>query len=166
LARHSRHQPDRSRRGARRLHLEAPDPAQPPGIRIRKRRRVRPRIAENVVMPDLRSRLNHTPKPLGFGTSGRRGLIADLTQIEIYINVTAELEYLLSLSPEDGGITRNDDFYYALDLRPSSPVLMEAVAQAIEDAGMRGLSLGQIPTPALMHYALSQGKASIMITGS
>jgi len=117
-------------------------------------------------MPDLRSRLNHTPKPLGFGTSGRRGLIADLTQLEIYINVTAELEYLLSLSPEDGGITRNDDFYYALDLRPSSPVLMEAVAQAIEDAGMRGLSLGEIPTPALMHYALSQGKASIMITGS
>ena len=117
-------------------------------------------------MPDLRSRLNHTPKPLAFGTSGRRGLITDLTQLEIYINVTAELEYLLSLSPEDGGIHRGDDFYYALDLRPSSPLLMEAVTQAIEDAGMRGVSLGQIPTPALMYYALSQRKASIMITGS
>ncbi len=117
-------------------------------------------------MPDLRSRLNHAPNPLGFGTSGRRGLIADLTQLEIYINVTAELEYLLSLSPQDGGIRRGDDFYYALDLRPSSPTLMEAVAQAIEDAGMRGVSLGQIPTPALMYYALLHGKASIMITGS
>jgi phosphomannomutase len=117
-------------------------------------------------MPDLRSRLDHTPKPLGFGTSGRRGLIANLTQLEIYINVTAEIEYLLSLQPEEGGIRRGDDFYYALDLRPSSPSLMEAVAQAIEDSGMRGLSLGHIPTPALMHYALSHGKASIMITGS
>ncbi|HEY4089045.1 MAG TPA: phosphomannomutase [Bryobacteraceae bacterium] len=117
-------------------------------------------------MPDLHSSLNYAPKPLGFGTSGRRGLIADLTQLEIYINVTAELEYLLSLSPEDGGIRPGDDFYYALDLRPSSPRLMEAVAQAIEDAGMRGISLGQIPTPALMYYALAQGKASIMITGS
>ncbi len=117
-------------------------------------------------MPDLRSQLNHAPTPLGFGTSGRRGLIAHLTQLEIYINVTAELEYLLSLSSEDGGIHPDDDFYYALDLRPSSPQLMEAVAQAIEDAGLRGVSLGQIPTPALMYYALSHGKASIMITGS
>lgn len=97
-------------------------------------------------MPDLRSQLNHVPRPLGFGTSGRRGLIADLTQLEIYINATAELEYLLSLSPEHGGVRRGDDFYYALDLRPSSPLLMEAVAQAIEDAGMRGISLGLIPT--------------------
>ncbi|HVW07960.1 MAG TPA: hypothetical protein VHC90_05230 [Bryobacteraceae bacterium] len=117
-------------------------------------------------MPDLRSRLDHTPKPLGFGTSGRRGLIVDLTQLEIYINVTAELEYLLSLAPEHGGIQPGDDFYYALDLRPGSPTLMEAVAHAIEDGGMRGISLGQIPTPALMYYALRQGKASIMITGS
>jgi len=117
-------------------------------------------------MPDLRSQLNHVPKPLGFGTSGRRGLIADLTQLEIYINATAELEYLLSLSLEHGGVRRGDDFYYALDLRPSSPLLMEAVAQAIEDAGMRGISLGLIPTPALMYYALSRGRASIMITGS
>jgi phosphomannomutase len=117
-------------------------------------------------MPDLRSRLNHTPNPLGFGTSGRRGLTADLTQLEIYINVTAELEYLFSLRPEEGGIRRGDDFYYALDLRPSSPALMEAVAQAIEDAGMSGISLGRLPTPALMYYALAQSRASIMITGS
>jgi phosphomannomutase len=117
-------------------------------------------------MPDLRASLHYDPKTLSFGTSGRRGLIADLTQLEVYINVTAEIEYLLSLAPEAGGIRRGDPFYYALDLRPSSPLLMEAVAQAIEDAGMRGVSLGRIPTPALMYYALPQGNASIMITGS
>ena len=117
-------------------------------------------------MQDLRSHLNHVPRPLGFGTSGRRGLIADLTQHEFFFFVFVVFVFLLSLSTEDGGIHRAHDFYYALDLRPSSPVLMDAVAQAIEDAGMRGISLGQIPTPALMYFALSKGKASIIITGS
>ncbi len=118
------------------------------------------------VMESLRSRLNYTPRELQFGTSGRRGLIVDLTQLEIYINVTAELEYLQSLDPEAGGIRRESDFYYAVDLRPSSPVLLEAVEQAIADAGMRGINLGQIPTPALMFCAVAAKCASIMVTGS
>ena len=117
-------------------------------------------------MPTLRSQLNHIPKQLQFGTSGRRGLIVDLTQLEIYINVTAEVEYLLSLAPEDGGIHKGDDFYYATDLRPSSPLLCEAVERALTDSGMRTVNLGQIPTPALMSYALGKGCASIMVTGS
>jgi phosphomannomutase len=114
----------------------------------------------------LRSNLNYTPKALQFGTSGRRGLIVDLTQLEIYINVTAEVEYLLSLAPDDGGIRKSDDFYYATDLRPSSPQLCEAVERALTDAGMRVVNLGKIPTPALMYYALSERCASIMVTGS
>lgn len=117
-------------------------------------------------MPNLRSQLNHTPKPLQFGTSGRRGLIAHLTQLEIYINVTAEVEYLLSLARDDGGIRPGDDFYYATDLRPSSPQLCEAVERALDDAGMRVVNLGRIPTPAIMYYALGKGCASIMVTGS
>ncbi len=117
-------------------------------------------------MPTLRSKLSHTPNPLQFGTSGRRGLILDLTQLEIYINVTAELEYLQSLAPEDGGVRRGNDFYYALDLRPSSSMLCEAVERAVADAGMHGVNLGRIPTPALMHFALNKGCASIMVTGS
>ena len=43
----------------------------------------------------LRSRLAYEPRELKFGTSGRRGEIKDLTQLEVYINVTAELEFLL-----------------------------------------------------------------------
>ena len=41
-------------------------------------------------MPTLLSQLNYTPKELQFGTSGRRGLIVDLTQLEIYVNVIAD----------------------------------------------------------------------------
>ena len=117
-------------------------------------------------MSTLRAHLNHSPNELRFGTSGRRGLIADLTQLEIYINVTAEIEYLQSLPPEEGGVGKGAEFYFALDLRPSSPHLCEAVEQAVDDSGMRGVNLGRIPTPALMLHALSKNCASIMVTGS
>src|ERR1700753_4508970 len=68
----------------------------------------------------LRSRLNSEPQELGFGTSGRRGKVVDLTQLEVYLNALAELEYLQSLKPAEGGIRRGDPFYFAYDLRPSS----------------------------------------------
>jgi phosphomannomutase len=45
----------------------------------------------------LRSRLNYEPQVLGFGTSGRRGKVVDLTQLEVYLNALAELQYLQSL---------------------------------------------------------------------
>ena len=117
-------------------------------------------------MSTLRSRLVRDPHPLAFGTSGRRGLIADLSQLEVCINVTAELEYLLSLPHERGGILPGDEFFYALDLRPSSRQLAAAVSYAIGNAGLRPVNLGFIPTPALMHYAMSQRCGSIMVTGS
>src|SRR5438552_1699488 len=114
----------------------------------------------------LRSALTYTPRELAFGTSGRRGRVADLTQLEIYINALAELEYLQSIAPEDGGIVRGQEFYLAYDLRPSSPRIGQAIERAIRDAGMRPVNLGTIPTPALAYYALSRHRASIMVTGS
>src|SRR5580658_3784570 len=113
---------------------------------------------------NLREQLDHEPVPLKFGTSGRRGLIADLTQLEVYLNALAELEYLQSLPRAEGGLARGEDFFFACDLRPSSsafvpghPVrgeLAQAIAQAITDAGMIPVFLGFIPTPALASYAL------------
>lgn len=47
--------------------------------------------------------LDHLPVVLGFGTSGRRGLLKDLTQLEIYINALAEIEYLKTLPPRMAG---------------------------------------------------------------
>jgi phosphomannomutase len=108
-------------------------------------------------MNDLKSHLTFEPPELRFGTSGRRGLITDLTQLEVYINALAELEYL-----NDPGV----EVYFACDLRPSSPRLAEAIVQAIHDAGKRPVNLGFIPTPALTAYALRRGCGSIMVTGS
>ncbi|KAJ5669662.1 hypothetical protein N7462_010732 [Penicillium macrosclerotiorum] len=121
----------------------------------------------------LRSCLAYTPEPLNFGTSGRRGLVVHLTQLEIYTNVRAEIRYLQSLDPSEGGIRAGDDFYYAHDLRPSSTGiqngrggLCDAVRKAVEDGGMHPINLGAIPTPALTYFALKHGKGSIMVTGS
>ncbi|MEI7730842.1 MAG: hypothetical protein WCO56_14810 [Verrucomicrobiota bacterium] len=124
----------------------------------------------------LRSRLSYEPQALKFGTSGRRGEVIHLTQLEIYINALAELEYLRSLPAGEGGLRAGDPFYFAYDLRPSSSrfvpeqqgrgELAQAIAQAIQDAGLRPVNLGAIPTPALTCYALAQGCGSIMVTGS
>jgi phosphomannomutase len=127
--------------------------------------------------PDsLRAHLDYEPQPLKFGTSGRRGEVVHLTQLEIYIDVLAELEYLQSLPPANGGIDRGDAFYFAYDLRPSSTAFVpeqqgrgeicQAVQRAIRDAGMRPVNLGRTATPALTWYALSRAKGSIMVTGS
>ncbi len=124
----------------------------------------------------LRSRLTYEPKELQFGTSGRRGEVVHLTQLEIYINVLGELRYLQSLPVQDGGIVPCDDFYFGTDLRPSSTQYVEefggygeicqAAEWAIRDAGMRSVYLGKIPTPALASYAFARSKGSIMVTGS
>ncbi|TVY55587.1 Phosphomannomutase [Lachnellula cervina] len=122
----------------------------------------------------LRLHLAYTPQPLKFGTSGRRGEVVHLTQLEIYTNVVAEIRYLQSLPQSEGGITAGDDFYYAHDLRPSSTQLVDngrgglcqAVEQALKSTGMHPINLGAIPTPALTYWALKHGKGSIMVTGS
>ncbi len=128
------------------------------------------------MLNDLLSQLNYEPQPLKFGTSGRRGLVVDLTQLEVYINVRAELGYLQDLPPDHGGISRGEEFFFAYDLRPSSTAFVEdqrgrgEIAQAVECAilhsGMKPVNLGSIPTPALSFYAWSKNKGSIMVTGS
>ncbi len=127
-------------------------------------------------MDSLRSHLNYEPQVLGFGTSGRRGKVVDLTQLEVYLNALAELQYLQSLPPAAGGIKRGEEFYFAYDLRPSSSEfsseaegrgeIAQAIVEAIVDAGMQPVNLGRIPTPALASFALAHNKGSIMVTGS
>lgn len=129
-----------------------------------------------IALETLQSRLQYEPKILEYGTSGRRGLVTDLTQLEIYINALAELEYLQTLPPGEGGIVPGDNFYYAYDLRPSSTrfvagdggrgEIVQALEEAIRTSGMIPVNCGPVPTPALAYYAIGHRKGSMMVTGS
>ena len=106
--------------------------------------------------------LDHTPVPLAFGTSGLRGLVSDITDLEAYINVKGALRYLI----EAGDIRAASPVVLAGDLRPSTDRIMAACARAIVDAGCDVENAGKIPTPALMLRSLSTRRAGVMVTGS
>ncbi|MEJ5367895.1 MAG: phosphomannomutase [Bryobacteraceae bacterium] len=124
----------------------------------------------------LRERLTYEPVELRFGTSGRRGRVVDLTQLEIFINVRAELEFLKTLPKDKGGIESGEDVFIASDLRPSSVRFVEeqggrgeivqAVCEAVRASGFTPVFEGFIPTPALAYYGFGRRRASIMVTGS
>lgn len=97
-----------------------------------------------------------------FGTSGARGLAADMTDRVCYAYTLAFLQFL----EERRTIGPNDDVALAGDLRPSTPRIMAAVGMAIRDAGYRVINCGFIPTPAVALYGLARRIPAIMVTGS
>ena len=102
------------------------------------------------------------PVQLRFGTSGLRGLVESMTDMECYINTRGFIDSLIAI----GDIKTGDIMYIAGDLRFSTERIMIAVAKGIEDSGSNAENCGRISSPALAYYALQKGKASIMITGS
>ena len=106
------------------------------------------------------------PRALAFGTSGLRGLVTDITDLEAYINARGFLEFLR----DTGEVSPGQPVSLAGDLRPSSDSpersIMRAVARAIVDAELAVDNLGQVPTPALAYYATQQRRPSIVVTGS
>jgi phosphomannomutase len=106
--------------------------------------------------------LNYAPVSLAFGTSGLRGLIKDITDIEAYINVKAALRYFAS----SGAMRASSGVVIAGDLRPSTDRIMRACAQAIADSNLQTENAGKIPTPALISYAMSTERAGVMVSGS
>lgn len=92
-----------------------------------------------------------------FGTSGARGLVADMSD-EVCFAYTAA--FLKAISATDGRVA------LATDLRPSSPAIAAACAAAIEQAGLGVDYCGAIPTPALAFYAQERGLPGVMVTGS
>jgi phosphomannomutase len=99
---------------------------------------------------------------LVFGTSGLRGLVKDITDLEAYINVKAALRYLLRI----GDIRTDSGVVIAGDLRPSTDRIMRACAKAVVDSGFQVENAGKIPTPALISHAISTGCAGVMVSGS
>lgn len=97
-----------------------------------------------------------------FGTSGLRGLVSDLLGHPSQLYATAFAEHLL----RNGMVKRGDSIYIGEDFRPSSPDIAAGCIGALQRAGMKPVSCGALPTPALALYAMSRNSASLMITGS
>ncbi len=113
-------------------------------------------------MPTLRETLTYQPSELKFGTSGLRGLVTEMTDLECYINTSGFLKFLVSVDHIQAGGT----VYLAGDLRDSTPRITRAVHQAIQDAGYKTMYEGLIPTPAVAFYGIQHKTPSIMVTGS
>jgi phosphomannomutase len=106
--------------------------------------------------------LSYSPVALTFGTSGLRGLVRDITDLEAYVNVKGAIRYLLASSDVRPGST----VVLGGDLRPSTARIMRACARAIVDAGCVVENSGTIPTPALVAHAIAGACAGVMVSGS
>ncbi|MBW8864052.1 MAG: mannose-6-phosphate isomerase, class I, partial [Verrucomicrobia bacterium] len=106
------------------------------------------------------------PVELAFGTSGLRGLVKDITDLEAYVNTRGFLEHALAT----GDVAPGGKVNIGADLRPSSDgparSILRAVARAVTDAGLQVDHLGFLPTPALMFYSLQHKQPGVMVTGS
>jgi phosphomannomutase len=94
---------------------------------------------------------------VAFGTSGVRGLVKDLTPSICFAFVKAFLQ-----------VNNSESKHIALgiDLRPSSLSMAKACIAAISAHGCEVVYCGELPTPALAFYAVSNNMPCIMITGS
>ncbi len=106
--------------------------------------------------------LNYVPVALSFGTSGLRGLVEDITDLEAYINVKGAIRYLLDV----GDIRSGCIVVLGGDLRPSTERIMRASAQAVVDSGCEVENAGKIPTPALIAHSIAGKRAGVMVSGS
>jgi phosphomannomutase len=94
---------------------------------------------------------------VGFGTSGARGLVTDMTDTLCYAYTQAFLQAVVG---EAGPVVLGHD------LRPSSPRMAASCAAAIEAMGYTLIYAGALPTPALGYYASMILAPCLVVTGS
>jgi phosphomannomutase len=92
-----------------------------------------------------------------FGTSGARGMVADMSDEVCYAYAAAFLQSVASTA---------DKVVLGHDLRPSSPRIAAACAAAIQQSGRQLVFAGALPTPALAFFAAQLGAPAIVVTGS
>jgi phosphomannomutase len=98
---------------------------------------------------------------LKFGTSGLRGLAAELSGAATQRYVAAFVTHLRATGQLGSGRV-----YLGRDLRASSASIAGDCAAAIAGAGLEAVDCGVLPTPALALHAMALGGAAIMVTGS
>ena len=94
---------------------------------------------------------------VGFGTSGARGLVSDMTDT---------LCYAYSLAFLQAVVGTHRSIVLGHDLRPSSPRIASACAAAMQDMGYTVIYAGALPTPALAYYAATLDAPCLVVTGS
>ena len=97
---------------------------------------------------------------VGFGTSGVRGLVEDLTDPVCAAYTLAFMAHLRRRGVAVEAVSLGHD------LRPSSPRIAAICAGAIERAGARVAFCGAVPSPALALHAARRRLPAIMVTGS
>lgn len=95
---------------------------------------------------------------LKFGTSGVRGLVTEMTDLECYLYCKAYAQYL----KQTGAST----VCVAGDFRSSTPRILKAVAFGIQEAGLTVDYVGFAPTPMLAVHSMAQEAGAVMVTGS
>jgi phosphomannomutase len=94
---------------------------------------------------------------VGFGTSGARGLVKDMTNRLCYAYTKAFLQEVVG---QIGQVVLGHD------LRPSSPAIAAACAAAMRDMGYSVTYAGALPTPALAYFGLTIKSPCMVVTGS
>ncbi len=97
---------------------------------------------------------------VGFGTSGARGLVTQMTDFVCYSYAHAFLAYCEKNYPSEKTVA------IAGDLRPSTGRILRSVATAAEDSGWKVIYGGRIPSPAIALYGIEKALPTIMVTGS
>ncbi|WP_462152100.1 phosphomannomutase [Pseudoalteromonas xiamenensis] len=96
---------------------------------------------------------------IAFGTSGARGLVVDFTP-EVCAAFAVAFVESIKLH------FRFDTIALAIDNRPSSYSMAQAITAALAGIDIQSEYHGVVPTPALAYYAMQQKLPCIMVTGS
>jgi phosphomannomutase len=108
-------------------------------------------------MPAIRVEELISRSNVRFGTSGARGLVADMTDEVCYSYAAAFIQNVAENARQ---------IVLGHDLRPSSPAIAAACAAAIRDSGREVIYSGALPTPALAFYAAQLRLPALVVTGS
>lgn len=100
---------------------------------------------------------------VGFGTSGVRALVSDLTAPVVATYVRVFIQHLRQTGQLQADTTH---CVIGWDLRPSSPDIAAAVCAGLLAEGLQADWAGCLPTPALALRALQMRCPGIMVTGS
>lgn len=95
-----------------------------------------------------------------FGTSGLRGLVCEMTDALCARYARAFAAHLAASGARPRAVL------IGRDLRPSSPRIARACAEALAGIGVDVAECGALPTPALALAAGARGLPAIMVTGS